>query len=447
MGKKLKFPKKFSKELFEDGKDRFFGKENIKSERTDKIKEVLKPKIKNVSEKLKNINKNIEEKSIKKKLYENTLDKKSVINKIGIFNPRTYKYLSFAITFISICCIILLLLNKNIFYSSPIFTKTNEIDIKINSTIFYLYTSVIFLIILQLYILKENHSTMEFTIFFKIINGLNIILVIGLSYFIYKEIHNLNDTCPNPKIRICKAASYGQGLNDIEDCSEGPYECIDKDKRDLYCIYSDPDNPDPDECNKRIFNDNFNYIRRCVNYECPEGFEKIDEDQIENSGECGNDDDECNTMCCIQAPEPVPVPETETETETEQNNNTPDSDIFTQLFNDLSSKIESIQDRLKGLTPGEGIPGPVGPQGPPGERGPTGTPGNQGQTIIAGGQGEFKCDDGTPCSAGKCDDKGKCVENFTLISLQDKINLQNKYNKNNKANTLMNNLEKYLLNI
>ena len=168
----------------------------------------------------------------KKKLTEEVLDGKSVVNKMGIFGPDTYKYLIYVILFLNICCIILLTFNKSTFYK---FEDNQQVDIRLNKNVFYIYIFVLFLLILQLYSLKENYDIIVKNrgSYQPYIEGFNILCILGISYFIYREIDFIHTPCPEPNQKKCVANT--RGPNEISDCPNGPFKCGDKVVKEYDC--------------------------------------------------------------------------------------------------------------------------------------------------------------------------------------------------------------------
>ena len=378
----------------------------------------------------------------KKKLTEEILEGKSVVNKIGIFGPDTYKYLIYVILFLNICCIILLTFNKTKFFK---YEGDVEVDVRLNKNVFYIYIFILFLLILQLYTLKENYDIIlkNRGPYQAYIEGFNILCIFGLSYFIYKQIDFMHTPCPEPNKNVCVANSFGP--NEIGSCKNGPFKCGDKDEKDYDC---GNENCDADIAANFYLDPNaYIKINNCSTFEseCP-------------LGEVMKPNPE-NLVCAEKACTPTDCCATETEISTTSGYNYQDMvEIITNLFNDLikpdEEKIKNLETKYDSLSPGEGIPGPAGPAGP---AGPPGTPGsdtrsdisspssNQFSNILCPNEPGGLCTDGET----RCDDKGMC-EGFALISLQDKIDLKLKYkdlnNNTYKVNNLMNNLETFLLN-
>ena len=384
----------------------------------------------------------------KKKLTEEVLDGKSVVNKMGIFGPDTYKYLIYVILFLNICCIILLTFNKSTFYK---FEDNQQVDIRLNKNVFYIYIFVLFLLILQLYSLKENYDIIVKNrgSYQPYIEGFNILCILGISYFIYREIDFIHTPCPEPNQKKCVANT--RGPNKISDCPNGPFKCGDKVVKEYDC--------GEENCDKEI-SKNFYLtpgpepLPTCISFEgiCDKETSRRESDTVV----CINK--KCNASDCCSTPEQS------------SDNISNIQKIITDTFNDLiepdEQRIKNLEKRFDSLSPGEGIPGPTGPAGPVGPAGPAGT--RASERFVTSSDSDTRSDISSPSSnqfsnilcpnepgglckdgEGRCDDKGMC-EGFALISLQEKIDLKLKYkdlnNNSYKVNNLMNNLETFLLN-
>ena len=371
--------------------------------------------VRNIGEKAKRIKDSI----IDTTKTDNTAYKQQFQEKISgykdrLINPTTYKYLTYLILFINICCLLLLHFNVNEFYRSD----KKKIDIKINNNIFYIYSFLLFLIVFQLYILFN--IDIEFTIFQKIIEFINITLFIIISYKLYDEILNINNKeCPAPNIKKCIPNQKEGTPNEINNCSKtGPFQCGDKD----YKQYS------TDELGQKSFLENF--------YLIPEEPPPIT-DAITTSTTPKTTDSTTPKTTDSTTPSPLGIT---METLREK---------FNEFIKTDEGRIKDLEDTIKNFSSGIGMTGPPGPPGSPGTPGndsrPSPPPSNQFENILCPNEPGGICKDGQ----SRCNDKGMC-EGFALISLQDKIDLKLKYKDLNnnayKAENLMNNLENYLLN-
>ena len=401
------------------------------SSKVKNLKDAGQKKLKDAGDKL-NPRRN-EGPSAKVKLTEEILDGKSIVNKTGIFGPGTYKYLVYIILFLNICCIILLIFNKSEFYRR---VGHQEVDVRLNKNIFYIYIFILFLLILQLYTLKENYDTIVQNRgpYQPYIEGLNILCIFGLSYFIYKQIDFIHTPCPEPNKNVCVANYSLAGPNEISSCPYGPFKCGDKDVKEYDCR--------GDNCDSTI-GENFyltpgpDPILTCVDFNgsCTEG--------TSLSTDLGSIlclDKQCNASDCCLTPEQS--------SDNIQNIQKMITDTFNDLIKPDEERILNLETKYSGLSPGEDIPGPPGPPGTPGSdtRSDITSPSsNQFSNILCPNEPGGLCKDGET----GCDDKGMC-EGFALISLQEKIDLEMRYkdlnNNSYKVNTLMNNLETFLLN-
>ena len=421
----------------------------------DKINKIpLKDKINKISDKIKNIKdsdkyNDFSNNSSKETIKDLNIGSQNIIKNFG---PGTYKYLIYFIFFLNISCIFLFAFNKTVFYKE----NNKEINIRLNTTIFYIYTFILFLIIFQIYLLNDNYDNIlknitNYQIFFEIFN---IISLIGLSYYIYYQIGLINSDCSEPNRKVCVANTVNGNPNEINDCVNGPFKCANasiSNYRFNDCSSYNNINKLPDVdgidpiCRNKIF-ENF-YLKlppereNCSDIQDSENFCRDSNYPVFVPDRmCVGE--ECTTYDCCQA---EPDPNTGLPIDSYRANIFA---LFTEFDQQDREDIEDLQEKYANLTPGGSIPGPPGPEGP---AGPPGIPGSDNRNNTASlNQQPFQCSDGTPCARGKCDDDGRCVENFALISLEEKINLQNKYkdlnNNSYKARNLMNNLEQYLLN-
>ena len=359
--------------------------------------------------KIKSFDDKISGKQAKSRIRDELLDGKSVVNKYGLFGPGTYKYLIYIILFLNICCIILLTFNKKIFYK---YKGHTEVDVRLNKNVFYIYIFSLFLFILQLYTFKENYNDIverrgKYQVYLEVFN---VLCTLGLTYYIYKQIDVIRADCSEPNKYMC--VINNNGPNDINECLDGPFQCGDK-------TYKDYPPPIVDTPYAPLIAKNFHLIPEL----------------------------------------PVATPAAATPAAPVSGGPEQSSDnmqkIITDIFNDLikpdEERIQNLETKYDSLSPGEGIPGPVGPAGPPGTPGSDPRPeisspsSNQFSNILCPNEPGGLCKDGET----GCDDKGMC-EGFALISLQEKIDLELRYkdlnNNSYKVNTLMNNLETFLLN-
>lgn len=435
------------------------------------------------------IDKNKTIKRINKKSTGNMLSKemggKSLVNTIGILGPDSYNYLSYIILFFIIICIILLILNKSILYND----KDEKVTIRMNKNIFYIYVFTLFLLILQLYILKDNYSIIvnSLTNYGKGIELFNIIFIIGLTIFFYEQISSLYSDCPYPNKEVCEPKGKP---NEISDCEllEGPYKCGDPNYKPFnidVCDNISNIDEQSDACKDSIINNNFKFtgildgdLTSCSSFslkpiqintdessitDLPDNLSNEDKmciriakdnninNNVANTYKYNISDSEsipcinreggsikCGLECCVV--DGVPQEDTLITKRIKE--------IVNDIFSNEHQIVEDIEQRLNNMSPGSGIPGPPGPPGPPGISGSDSESipnNNQYPNLICPNE------PGGICAPGqtRCNDDGFC-EGFALISLKDKIDMQKRFSDLNsnsyKANNLMNNLESFLLN-
>lgn len=369
-----------------------------------------------------------------------------------------------------------------------------KMEVRLSTTIFYIYLIIIFIYALGQYVYSDKSSqiiqmartknkvmlTVEL-----IISIFNVIGILFLSYHIYFEIRNLNDTeCPYPNQMICHAPT--------SECSLTAQSCPPEntDYKFSNC-YIPPDGVDTtaipvtDYNNKYKLKSNSGKYSVACNRDLQNFFENnflVVSDEPETPGDpapppppddppppdtpsvlCVNSNYKADSDCANgsntlltkynESADPCNGPCTQeqcckTEDIGDLNQDDPRYSWVARedKLEEVEGEVEQILAKISGSVSG-GIAGPPGPPGPPG------TPGSDGPlTPPQNLQSNIVCSKDGVCPAGKtkCNDKGQCVENFALISLEEKINLQNKYKDLNhnsyKADKLMNNLEQYLLN-
>tara|TARA_B100000900_G_scaffold387294_1_gene378392 strand:- start:2548 stop:3933 length:1386 start_codon:yes stop_codon:yes gene_type:complete len=399
-------------------------------------KDIVKENI----DKMKDFDENISEKQAKGRIRDEYFAGKSVVNRYGLFGPDTYKYLIYVILFLNSCCVFLLIFNKTIFYKYQTITKEFNlpVSVRLNKNVFYIYIFTLFLLILQLYTLKENYDAIvekrgKYQVYVEVFN---VLCTIGLTYYIYTQIDFIHTECPEPNKRVCVANN--NNTNQISTCPKGPFKCGNIEFKEYDCKQSN--------CDNDIAN-NFYLIpppppppppNTCANFDpslCTDPSIPYNASGVCISASCTVSD------CCAES--------------TNERTDKYFTDLFDRLIKGDEDRITALEDRINNLSPGAGIPGPPGPSGPAGPAGPPGTPGsdprpsippsNQFENILCPNEPGGICKDGQT----RCNDQGMC-EGFALISLRDKIDLKLKYkdlNSNSyKANNLMNNLENFLLN-
>lgn len=409
------------------------GLEEAKNNLTGKLSDGLS--------KMEGFDENISEKQAKGRIRDELLDGKSVVNRYGLFGPVTYKYLIYVILFLNSCCIFLLIFNKTIFYKYQTNSKKFNVpvSVRLNKNVFYIYIFTLFLLILQIYTLKENYDDIvaqrgKYQVYFEIFN---VLCILGLTYYIYTQIDFIHTECPEPNVRSC-VANVNSNINEIRRCPRGPFKCGNIDFKEYDCKKSN--------CNNDIAN-NFYLVpsappppppNTCANFDpslCTDPSIPYNASGVCISASCTVSD------CCAES--------------TNERIDKYFTDLFDRLIKGDEDRITTLEDRINNLSPGAGIPGPPGPEGPAGPMGPPGTqgsdarppvpPSNQFENILCSNEPGGLCKDGV----SRCNDQGMC-EGFSLISLQDKIDLKLKYKDLNnnayKADNLMNNLEKFLLN-
>ena len=416
-----------------------------------------------------------------------------------------YPITMYVTTIAIIINVFLIYSGKTIFYTAGggggSTSAGKKMEVRLSTTIFYIYLIIIFIYALGQYVYSDKSSQIiqmartkskVMLTFQLLISIFNVIGILFLSYHIYFEIRNLNDTeCPYPNEMICHA--------DESECALSKQICpgVDTDYKFSTC-YVPPSQVSstfpgvPGYNNKYILKPgtytpcnteltNFFENNFIVESDAPETLEgdppseptppTPPTDSQNTSGQvcldsafksdtgCANGSNTlltkfnesagpCNGSCtqveCCKAVASIPV-----EDMGDLNQDDPRYSWIARedKLEEVEGEVEQILAKISGSVSSGGIAGPPGPPGPPG------TPGSDGPLPPSLNlQSNIVCSKDGVCPAGKtkCNDKGQCVENFALISLEEKINLQNKYkdlsHNSYKADKLMNNLEQYLLN-
>jgi len=414
-----------------------------------------------------------------------------------------YPITMYVTTIAIIINVFLIYSGKTIFYTAGggggSTSAGKKMEVRLSTTIFYIYLIIIFIYALGQYVYSDKSSQIiqmartkskVMLTFQLLISIFNVIGILFLSYHIYFEIRNLNDTeCPYPNQMICHADESECPLSK-QIC---PSENTDYTFTDCYSLENGIRSKYlAEEGNNN--NNKYKLLPQLVNNQTCSSLTNF----FENNFRVESDEPE--TWRGDSPPGPTPPPEGEEEGE--------DTDVYScinslynsnascvsgsntslTIFNEsagpcvgpctqeqccmvedmggidqgdpryswiakedelekVEGEVEQILAKISGSVSSGGIAGPPGPPGPPG------TPGSDGpQSPSQNLQSNIVCSKDGVCPDGKtkCNDKGQCVENFALISLEEKINLQNKYKDLNhnsyKADKLMNNLEQYLLN-
>ena len=411
-----------------------------------------------------------------------------------------YPITMYVTTIAIIINVFLIYSGKTIFYTgggdaasgSP--STGKKMEVRLSKTIFYIYLIIIFIFALGQYVYSDKSTQIiqmartksKVTLTFQLLISIfNVIGILFLSYHIYFEIRNLNDTeCPYPNEMICHAPVSSECALSNQTCPG-----INTDYKFKTC-YSKPDKvvtkfsntQDSNKYNLLPVTKGLGYTPSCTtdltNF-FANNFVVVSEKPVALPGDADKDADKdadppllcknsqynsnascvngSNASLTIYNASASPCSGSCTQEQCCQE----DEDIGDLDQDDpryswiakedkletVEGEVQQILKRISNLTPGGGISGPPGPPGPPG------TPGSDGSTPPPVNlQSNIVCSKDGVCPSGstKCNDKGQCVENFALISLEEKINLQNKYKDLNhnsyKADKLMNNLEQYLLN-
>ena len=374
-----------------------------------------------------------------------------------------------------------------------------KVEVRLSTTIFYIYLIMIFIYALGQYVYYDKSSqiiqmartkskvilTVEL-----IISIFNVIGILFLSYHIYFEIRNLNDTeCPYPNQMICHADESECPLSKqicpsentdykFTDCYSlengirskylaepgynNKYKLLPQHVNNSTCLPnltnffknnflvesdesdtlhdppppgpppppgSPPEDTDVYSCINSVYNSNAS---------CVSGEDNSLTIFNESASPC---DGPCTQEQCCMAEDMGGI---------EQDDPRYSWIAREDKLVEVEGEVEQILAKISGSVSSGGIAGPPGPPGPPG------TPGSDARQPASTSpsqnlQSNIVCSADGVCPAGKtkCNDKGQCVENFALISLEEKINLQNKYKDLNhnsyKVEKLMNNLEQYLL--
>ena len=370
-------------------------------------------------------------------------------SKISVFGAGTFPITIYVISVLILIEIILIFMNKAVFYKKADgYDKSQEIDIRLNNSIFYIYLLILFIYGLGLYIYNDNsediikttqQKTKFVLIIYLILSLFNLFGILFLTYHIYKQIRNINSPCPEPGMNVCLAKLCepdDQNCVEPEEIEYTMFESCQSENDKIDILLSATEDP-TDEGTEGSIRQKFTPDLTNDDNECEkEIFEFLKDNFIWQKAE---EDTEAPAPAPAPASAPAPAPEHTSSTLLSQ-----DMSWIAQEVDLLhvQEEVKEILDLLDVGIPGQGIAGPPGPPGPPGNDG----------DMIMGPQLPMSCDvDGDcPSEYNTCNNNGEC-EPFTLISLEEKINLKNKYkdigHNSYEADKLMNNLEEYLLKI
>lgn len=306
-------------------------------------------------------------------------------SKKSIFGVNTYRFTGYFITLFILLIILFILLDKVTYYEK-IDNEELPLNIRLSYKIFVAYIIVIFCLLFQFYILNDNYSVIysQISIIDEILEIFNVLAIIFITYFIYRQIENINNPCPLPNKKVCE----------VPDC-KGSYECK------KYKSFS--------TCSKDEYNNSHMTVDNTGSFKpgkCP-SFNKFVSDNFD-----------------FRPPLSPTLPPSTPETPQKI---IPQTGDFNKKYDELELEIQSLRDKINDLSKEDKLKNEVDI---PSE--------NKEANISCANDGVCP-----PSSIG-CNDQGMC-EGFELISFEEKLQLLNSENNFDEACDLMDQLKKFIL--
>ena len=152
--------------------------------------------------------------------------------KVSNFGFNTYRFTGYFITVFILLIILFILLDKVTLYDTP--AGTNEdllLNVRLSYKIFISYIIVIFGLLFQYYILNANYAVIysQISMVDEILIIFNVLAIIFITYFIYRQIENIYSVCPLPNKRVCESpgcdGSYAcKTYHSFSTCSADEYK-------------------------------------------------------------------------------------------------------------------------------------------------------------------------------------------------------------------------------
>jgi len=318
-------------------------------------------------------------------------------DKTDIFGPKVYKFTGYLVTLFILIIILFILLDKVTLYNSK---NDFDINIRLSYKILITYVIIIFALLFQYYIINNNHESIIPTLseIDEIINIFNILAVIFLTYFIYRQIKNIYSDCPLPNRTVCQKKGCTDGLSGCTkyyslESSNCSYDDFSKfTNGSLTSTDSNITITSPSACSPSLSN----FMTK--NFEFKE-----------------------------KPPSPSPQPSPSPSPGPHEPSGVSGEDF--KKYSELEQEIQSLREEIQDLSKKEQK--------------------TSNQIDIPGEnkQANIECaNDGVcPSESTGCNDQGMC-EGFTQISLKEKLYLLNNNTYFNEATSLMDKLECLILN-
>jgi len=152
--------------------------------------------------------------------------------KKSIFGFNTYRFTGYFITVFILLIILFILLDKVTLYEKPIDGGEElPLNVRLSYKIFISYIIVIFGLLFQYYILNDNYAVIysQISMVDEILIIFNVLAIIFITYFIYRQIENIYSVCPLPNKRVCESpgcdGSYAcKTYQSFSTCSADEYK-------------------------------------------------------------------------------------------------------------------------------------------------------------------------------------------------------------------------------
>lgn len=152
--------------------------------------------------------------------------------KVSNFGFNTYRFTGYFITVFILLIILFIILDKVTLYDTPPGTNENlPLNVRLSYKIFISYIIVIFGLLFQYYIYNFNDVDIKAKISMidEILEIFNLLAIIFITYFIYRQIENIYSECPLPNKRVCETpgcdGSYAcKTYQSFSSCSEDEYK-------------------------------------------------------------------------------------------------------------------------------------------------------------------------------------------------------------------------------
>ena len=307
--------------------------------------------------------------------------------KVSNFGFNTYRFTGYFITVFILLIILFILLDKVTLYDTPVGTNEDlPLNVRLSYKIFISYIIVIFGLLFQYYIYNFNNVVIQAKISMidEILEIFNLLAIIFITYFIYRQIENIYSVCPLPNKRVCESPGC-----------DGSYACK------TYQSFS-----------------------TCSSDEYKNALVEVDNNGKFSPGSCPSFNEFINNNFDFKSQ--IPTSRTPSP-------GTPKTGInqlgdFNKKYDELETEIQSLRDKINDLSKDDNkltsevdIPSE-----------------NKEANISCANDGIC------PSSSIGCNNQGMC-EGFELISFEDKLKLLNNESNFDEACDLMDKLKTFIL--